>query len=79
MTEIEKINELLNLVESICEDNFVSPNEISKLQDWCDENFVDFIGGKFNDVVYALQDFLDNGEFCNDEKCKLLETIKNLL
>lgn len=79
MTENERINELLILVEKICEDDFVSLNEIGKLQDWCDENFVDLIGGKFNDVAYALQNFLDNGEFCDDEKCKLLQTIKSLL
>ncbi len=78
MKKTELLNELLSIVENICKDGIVSPNEVGKLQDWVDENSVEFIGEEYNTLICSLQDFLDNGEFCGEEQDKLIKIIKNM-
>ena len=71
--------DLLNIVNNVCQDGIVSQNEVGKLQDWVDENAVEFIGGEYNLLIYPLQSFLDNGEFCSDEQRELLNNINALI
>ena len=78
MSKIELLNELLSIVENVCKDGIVSPNEVSKLQDWVDENSVEFVGEEYNVLICPLQEFLDNGEFCGGEQNKLIKIIKNM-
>lgn len=78
MSKIELLNELLSIVENVCKDGIVSPNEVSKLQDWVDENSVEFVGEEYNTLICPLQDFLDNGEFCGEEQGELIKIIKNM-
>mgnify|MGYP003447294307 CR=1 FL=1 len=77
MSKTELLNELLSIVEDVCKDGIVSPNEVSKLQDWVDENSVEFVGEEYNVLICPLQEFLDNGEFCGGEKNKLIKNIEN--
>ena len=79
MNKTELLNELLNIVENVCKDGIVSPNEVSKMQDWVDENSVEFVGEEYNFLICPLQEFLDNGEFCSEEQSKLIAKIKKLL
>lgn len=74
----ELLNELLSIVENVCKDGIVSPNEVDKLQDWVDENSVEFIGEEYETIICPLQAFLDNGEFCNGEQNELIKIIKNM-
>jgi hypothetical protein len=79
MSKIELLNELLSIVENVCKDGIVSPNEVSKLQDWVDENSVEFVGEEYNTLICPLQDFLDNGEFCGGEQKYVFKMIKELI
>lgn len=79
MNKKELLGDLLNIVENVCKDGIVSPNEINKLQDWVDENSVEFVGEEYNTLICPLQEFLDNGEFCGEEQKKLINIIKKLL
>ena len=79
MSKIELLNELLRIVENVCKDGIVSPNEVNKLQDWVDENSVEFVGEEYNTLICPLQDFLDNGEFCGEEQEILVAIINNLI
>lgn len=78
MSKIELLNELLSIVENVCKDGIVSPNEVDKLQDWVDENSVEFVGEEYNTLICPLQDFLDNGEFCGEEQRELINIISNM-
>ena len=78
MSKTELLNELLRVVENICKDGIVSPNEVNKLQDWVDENSVEFVGEEYNTLICPLQDFLDNGEFCGEEQRELINIISNM-
>lgn len=78
MSKIELLNELLSIVENVCKDGIVSPNEVSKLQDWVDENSVGFVGEEYNTLICPLQDFLDNGEFCGEEQGELISIIEKM-
>ena len=79
MSNKELLKELLILVENVCKDGIVSPNEVGKLQDWVDENSVEFVGEEYNALICPLQDFLDNGEFCGEEQENLVTIINNLI
>ena len=79
MSNKELLKELLILVENVCKDGIVSPNEVGKLQDWVDENSVEFVGEEYNTLICPLQDFLDNGEFCGEEQGELIKIINNLI
>ena len=79
MSKIELLNELLSILENVCKDGIVSPNEVGKLQDWVDENSVEFVGEEYNTLICPLQDFLDNGEFCGEEQENLVAIINNLI
>lgn len=78
MSKTEILNELLSIVENVCKDGIVSPNEVGKLQDWVDENSVEFVGEEYNTLISPLQKFLDNGEFCGAEQVELIKIIKNI-
>lgn len=78
MSKIQLLNELLSIVENVCKDGIVSPNEVGKLQDWVDENSVEFVGEEYNTLICPLQDFLDNGEFCGEEQNELISIIENM-
>ena len=78
MSKTKLLNELLSILENICKDGIVSPKEVSKLQDWVDENSVEFVGEEYNTLICPLQDFLDNGEFCGEEQDELIKIINNL-
>ena len=78
MSKIELLNELLRIVENVCKDGIVSPNEVDKLQDWVDENSVEFVGEKYNTLICPLQEFLDNGEFCSEEQSELIKIINSI-
>lgn len=78
MSKTELLNELLSIVENVCKDGIVSPNEVGKLQDWVDENSVEFVGEEYNTLICPLQDFLDNGEFCGEEQRELINIISNM-
>ena len=78
MSKTELLNELLSIVENVCKDGIVSPNEVSKLQDWVDENSVEFVGKEYNALICPLQDFLDNGEFCCEEQDELISIIEKM-
>ena len=71
--------DLLNIVNNVCQDGIVSQKEVGKLQDWVDENAVEFIGEEYNRLIFPLQSFLDNGEFCSDEQRELLNIINTLI
>ena len=73
MSNKELLKELLILVENVCKDGIVSPNEVGKLQDWVDENSVEFVGEEYNTLICPLQNFLDNGEFCDEEQRELIK------
>ena len=79
MSKKELLNELLSIVENICKDGIVSPNEVGKLQDWVEGNSVEFIGEEYNMLIIPLQKFLDNGEFCGEEQDELLKIINAML
>ena len=79
MTKKELLIELLSIVENVCKDGIVSPNEVDKLQDWVDENSVEFVGEEYNVLIGPLQVFLDNGEFCCEEQTLLLKIIDKML
>lgn len=79
MSKIELLNELLSIVENVCKDGIVSPNEVGKLQDWVDENSVGFVGEEYNTLICPLQDFLDNGEFCGEEQRELIKIIEKII
>ena len=78
MSKTELLNGLLSIVENVCNDGIVSPNEVGKLQDWVDENSVEFVGEEYNTLICPLQDFLDNGEFCGEEQRELIDIISNM-
>ena len=78
MTKKELLIELLSIVENVCKDGIVSPNEVDKLQDWVDENSVEFVGEEYNALIGPLQVFLDNGEFCCEEQRELINIISNM-
>ena len=78
MSKTELLNELLSIVENVCKDGIVSLNEVSKLQDWVDENSVEFVSEEYNVLICPLQDFLDNGEFCGEEQDELVKIIKKI-
>lgn len=78
MSKTELLNGLLSIVENVCKDGIVSPNEVGKLQDWVDENSVEFVGEEYNTLICPLQDFLDNGEFCGEEQRELIDIISNM-
>ncbi len=78
MSKTKLLNELLSILENICKDGIVSPNEVSKLQDWVDENSVEFVGEEYNTLICSLQDFLDNGEFCGEEQSELIKIINSI-
>ena len=77
MNKKELLNELFNIVENVCKDGVVSPKEISKLQDWIDNNLVEFLETKYDTLIRLLQKFLDNGEFCGEEQEEFLKTIRS--
>ena len=79
MRKKELLLELLKLVENICKDGIVYPSEVEKMQDWLDENSVDFVGEEYNVLICPLQNFLDDGEFCSDEQNKLIKIINSLI
>ena len=79
MSKTELLNELLSIVENVCKDGIVSPNEVGKLQDWVDENSVEFLGEEYNTLICPLQDFLDNGEFCGEEQSELISIIEKII
>lgn len=79
MSKIELLNELLSIVENVCKDGIVSPNEVGKLQDWVDENSVEFLGEEYNTLICPLQDFLDNGEFCGEEQRELIAIVEKII
>ena len=79
MSKIEILNELLSIVENVCKDGIVSPNEVGKLQDWVDENSVEFVGEEYNTLICPLQDFLDNGEFCGKEQRELIAIVEKII
>ena len=78
MSKTVLLNELLSIVENVCKDGIVSLNEVSKLQDWVDENSVEFVSEEYNVLICPLQDFLDNGEFCGEEQDELVKIIKKI-
>ena len=79
MSKTELLNELFSIVENVCKDGIVSPNEVDKLQDWVDENSVEFLGEEYNTLICPLQDFLDNGEFCGEEQRELIKIIEKII
>lgn len=79
MSKTKLLNELLSILENICKDGIVSPNEVSKLQDWVEGNSVEFIGEEYNILIIPLQKFIDNGEFCGEEQNELLKIINAML
>ena len=78
MNKTKLLNELLSILENICKDGIVSPNEVGKLQDWVEWNSVEFVGEEYNTLIIPLQKFLDNGEFCGEEQDELIKIINNL-
>ena len=52
---------------------------MDELQDWVDENSVEFVGEEYYTLICPLQDFLDNGEFCGEEQGELIKIINSLI
>ena len=71
--------DLLDILNNVCKDGVVSQKEMGKLQDWVDENAVEFIGEEYSLIICPLQAFLDNGEFCNEEQAEVIQIINNLI
>lgn len=78
MSKIELLNELLRIVENVCKDGIVSPNEVGKMQDWIEWNSVEFVGEEYNTLIIPLQKFLDNGEFCGEEQSEIISIIQKI-
>ena len=49
--------------------------EINKLQDWLDENSVEFDGNDYNELIVPLQKFIEDGQLTKAE----IDSIKKIL
>lgn len=67
MTKIEAINFLKTKFIKMLEDGIITPNEISEIQDWIDENGVLFVGEEYKNVILPLQEFIEDGEYSDNE------------
>ena len=75
MKNIELIEQISNIIDVILSDGIVSPNEISVLQDWLEDNSVEFIGDDYNSLIIPLQKFIEDGQLTNME----IDNIKTIL
>ena len=67
MNKTEKLLSLKNTLNIIVKDNLISLDEIYLLQDWIDENAVDFVGERYNNLIIPLQKFIDDGNLTEKE------------
>ena len=75
MKHIELIEEISNLIDTILSDGIVSPKEISALQDWLDENSVEFYGNVYKEFIVPLQKFIEDGQLTSWE----IESVRKIL
>lgn len=75
MKHIELIEEISNLIDTILSDGIVSPKEISALQDWLDENSVEFDGNVYKEFIVPLQKFIEDGQL---KSCEI-ESVRKIL
>ena len=78
MTKVELIGQISNILGEIVSDGVVSREEINILQDWLDENSVEFDGNDYNDFIIPLQKFIEDGELTHKEIEKVKRTIKTI-
>ena len=72
MTKIELIGQISNILNEIISDDVVSQEEINILQDWLDENSVEFCDNEYIEFILPLQKYIEDGELTNEE----IESIK---
>ena len=60
MNNKELIEQISNIIDTILSDGIVSPMEINKLQDWLDENSVEFDSNDYNELIVPLQKFIED-------------------
>lgn len=75
MNNIELIEQISNIIDTVLSDGIVSPMEINKLQDWLDENSVEFDGNDYNELIVPLQKFIEDGQLTKAE----IDSIKKIL
>ena len=75
MKNIELIEQISNIIDVILSDGIVSPREINVLQDWLDNNSVEFDTYDYNTFVIPLQKFIEDGQLSNCE----IENIRAIL
>lgn len=78
MTKVELIGQISNILGEIVSDGIVSQEEINILQDWLDENSVEFDGNDYNDFIIPLQKFIEDGKLTHKEIEKVKRTIKTI-
>lgn len=75
MTKVELIEQITNILDIILSDGIVSQVEIKILQDWIDNNAVEFDGKDYDCFIIPLQKFIEDGELTSLE----IESIKAIL
>ena len=75
MQQKELIEEISKIIDVILSDGIVSPHEISVLQDWLDENSVEFNDNNYSAFIVPLQKFIEDGQLNNAE----IDSIKKIL
>ena len=75
MKDTELIEQISNIIDVILSDGIVSSKEISMLQDWLDENSVEFDGNVYKEFIVPLQKFIEDGQLTSGE----IESIRKKL
>ena len=75
MNNKELIEQISNIIDAILSDGIVSPHEINVLQDWLDDNSVEFNDNNYSAFIVPLQKFIEDGQLTNGE----IDSIKAML
>lgn len=78
MIKAELIEQISKILDEILSDGIVSQEEINILQDWLDENSVEFGGNDYNEFIIPLQKFIEDGELTHKEIEKVKRIIKTI-
>ena len=78
MTKIEAINLLKTKFIKMLEDGMITPNEINEIQDWIDENGVLLVGEEYNKIILPLQQFIEDGEYSDNEISRTLSILESI-
>lgn len=74
---IKKLEELKDILMSAKKDNIISPNEISKIQDWIDENDFEFCDSEAGcKILNIIQSILDDATISDKEFEILIQMIE---